>query len=185
MAKLIYMALSSLDGYIEDETGRFDWAVPDEEVHRFINDLVRPAGTYLYGRRLYETMAGWETDESLADHSPIMRDFAGIWQSADKVVYSTTLATPSTSRTRIEKTFDADAVRYLKATTERDILIGGPGLAAPAFEAGLVDECRLFLVPVLVGDGKGALPGHVRLELELLEERRFGNGTVYLRYRTK
>ena len=185
MAELIYSAIMSLDGYIEDKDGKFDWAVPDEEVHRFINDLERAAGTHLYGRRMYETMAGWETDPSFAAASPFMRDFAEIWQAADKIVYSKTLEAVSTARTRIERDFDPEAVRQLKATTGQDILIGGPDLATHAFRAGLVDECHLFLAPIVVGGGKRSLPNNVRLELELLEERRFGNGMVHLRYRTR
>jgi dihydrofolate reductase len=185
MAKLIYSAITSLDGYVADERGSFDWAAPDEQVHAFVNDLMRPVGTHLYGRRLYEVMAGWETDPTLAEQSPVMRDFAELWQAADKIVYSTTLATPSTARTRIERTFDPDAVRELKAAADRDLLVGGPELAAQAFAAGLVDECRLFLAPVIVGGGKQALPDHVRLRLELLDERRFDGGMVHLRYRTR
>lgn len=185
MAKLIYSAIMSLDGYIEDQDGKFDWAMPDEEVHRFINDLERSTGTHLYGRRMYEMMAVWETDPSLAAESPIMRDFAAIWQAAEKIVYTRTLETVSTARTQIEREFDPEAVRQLKATTGHDILIGGPDLATYAFKAGLVDQCHLFLVPIVVGGGKRSLPHNVRLVLELLEERRFGNGMVYLRYRTK
>jgi dihydrofolate reductase len=185
MANLIYSAITSLDGYIEDKSGKFDWAVPDEEVHRFINDLERTAGTYLYGRRMYEMMIGWETDPSLAAESALMRDFAELWQAADKIVYSKTLAALATTRTRIERDFDPEAVRQLKATAERDILIGGPNLAAHAFKAGLVDEYHLFLTPVVVGGGKQALPDDVRLELELLDERRFGGGMVHLRYRIR
>ncbi|HEX8132000.1 MAG TPA: dihydrofolate reductase family protein [Actinomycetes bacterium] len=184
MAKLIYSALTSLDGYVADEAGSFDWAMPDEQVHAFINDLMRPVGTHLYGRRLYEVMAGWETDPSLAEQSPVMRDFAELWQAADKIVYSTTLAAPSTARTRIERSFHPEAVRELKATADRDLVVGGPELAAQAFAAGLVDECHLFLAPVIVGGGKRSLPDHVRLQLELLDERRFGNGMVHLGYRT-
>jgi dihydrofolate reductase len=184
MAKLIYSAISSLDGYIEDKSGNFDWAMPSEEVHQFINDLERTAGVYLYGRRMYETMLGWETNPKLAVGSPLMRDFAEIWRSADKIVYSRTLKTPITLRTRIEQTFDPEAVRQLKKSTGPDITIGGPDLAAQAFEARLVDECCLFLVPVVVGGGKRSLPNNVRMELELREERRFGNGMVYLRYRS-
>jgi dihydrofolate reductase len=183
IGKLIYSAIASLDGYIEDEDGKFGWAEPDEEVHAFINDLERPVGTYLYGRRLYETMVGWETDPSLSEHSRVMRDFAGIWQAADKIVYSRTLEAVSTARTRIERDFDPGAVRELKAASRRDLTIGGSELAARAFGAGLVDECQLFLAPVLVGGGKRALPDDVRLKLELLDERRFGNGMVYLGYR--
>jgi dihydrofolate reductase len=184
VARLIYSALSSLDGYIEDESGKFDWAEPDEEVHGFINDLERPVGTYLYGRRMYETMAAWET-APLADQPRVIRDFAEIWRAADKVVYSRTLEAASTARTRVEREFDPDAVRQLKATADRDIAIGGPDLAAHAFDAGLVDECHLFLAPIVVGGGKQSLPDGVRMELELLDERRFANGMVYLRYRAR
>jgi dihydrofolate reductase len=184
MARLIYGAITSVDGYIEDRTGGFGWAEPDEEVHAFVNDLERPVGTYLYGRRMYETMVGWETDPGIAAQSPSMADFARIWQAADKVVYSTTLEAVSTSRTRIERAFDPDQVREMKASADRDLAVGGPGLAAHAFGAGLVDECHLFLVPVVVGGGKPALPHGVRLDLHLLDERRFGDGTVHLRYRT-
>lgn len=185
MARLIYSAISSLDGYIEDADGNFDWAMPDEESHSFMNNLERSAGTYLYGRRMYETMMAWETDPNLVAESPIMRDFAEVWQAANKIVYSKTLKAVSTRRTQLEQTFDPEAVRQLKATSEHNIIIGGPGLAAHAFRAGLIDECHLFLTPIIVGGGKPALPDNVRLELELLEERRFGNGTVYLHYRTR
>jgi len=184
MANLIYSAITSLDGYIEDEDGKFDWAEPDEEVHSFVNDLERPVGTYLYGRRLYEVMLAWETAHTLADPSPVMRDFAEIWWAADKIVYSKTLEAVSTARTRIEQDFDPEAVRQMKAAAGHDIAVGGPDLAAQAFEAGLVDEVHLFLAPIMVGGGKQSLPDHVRLELELLDERRFGSGMVYLRYRT-
>lgn len=183
MGKLIYSIITSLDGYVADEDGTFDWAEPDEEAHAFINDLERPIGTYLYGRRMYEMMIGWETDHTLADQSPAMSDFARIWQAADKIVYSTTLGTPSTARTRIERAFDAEAVARWKATRS-DMNVSGPVLAAEAFKAGLVDECHLFVAPVIVGGGNRALPDDVRLKLELLDERRFGNGMVHLRYRT-
>jgi dihydrofolate reductase len=185
MAKLIYSAITSLDGYIEDELGRFQWAEPDEEVHAFVNDLVRPAGTYLYGRRMYETMVGWETHPTLAERSSASADFAGIWQAADKVVYSTTLESASTARTRIERAFDPEATRRMKASAARDVMVGGANLAAHAFRAGLVDECQLFLAPSVVGGGKRALPDGLRLDLELLDERRFGSGMVHLRYRTR
>jgi dihydrofolate reductase len=185
MAKLIYSAITSLDGYIADEDGNFDWAAPDEEVHTVINDLERPVGTYLYGRRMYEVMAPWETDPTLADQPRVMRDFAELWQAADKIVYSKTLETVSTASTRIERDFDPEAVRQLKTQAERDITVGGPDLAAQAIKAGLVDELHLFLAPVVVGGGNQALPDKVRLGLELLDERRFGNGMVYLRYRTR
>jgi dihydrofolate reductase len=185
MAKLIYSAITSLDGYIADEDGNFDWAAPDEEVHTFVNDLERPVGTYLYGRRMYEVMAPWETDPTLADQSRVMRDFAELWQAADKIVYSKTLETVSTARTQIERAFDPGAVRQLKAQAGRDITVGGPDLAAQAIKAGLVDEFHLFFVPIVVGGGNPSLPNNVRLKLELLDERRFGNGVVHLRYRTR
>ena len=185
MAKLIYSAIASLDGYVADEDGNFDWAVPDEEVHAFINDLHRPLGTYLYGRRMYEMMVGWETDSTLAEQSPLMRDFAEIWQAADKIVYSGTLEAVSTASTRIERDFDPEAVRQVKASAGRDVVVGGAELAAQAFRAGLVDECHLFVAPIAVGGGKRSLPDDVRVELELLGERRFGNGMVYLHYRTR
>jgi dihydrofolate reductase len=185
MAKLIYSAISSLDGYIEDPHGNFDWAMPDEEVHSFINNLERSAGTYLLGRRMYETMMVWETDPDLAADSPLTEDYAAIWQAANKIVYSKTLQTISTFKTQLERSFDPEAIRQLKADNEQNISIGGPELAAHAFRAGLIDEVHLFLIPILVGGGKAALPDNVRLELELLAERRFRNGTIYLRYRTK
>lgn len=183
MAKLIYTAIASLDGYIEDQTGKFDWAVPSDEAHAFINDRERPVGTYLYGRRMYETMVGWETDPSLAELSPTARDFAQIWQSADKIVYSKTLESAATGRTRIEREFDHQAIREMKDVSANDLAIGGPNLAAHAFRAGLVDECHLYLVPILVGGGKPALPSGVRIRLELVDKRRFGDGMVYLQYR--
>jgi dihydrofolate reductase len=185
MAKLIYGMIASLDGYVADEDGNFDWAVPDEEVHAFINDLERPVGTYLYGRRMYETMVGWETDPTLAEQSPLMRDFAQIWQAADKIVYSKTLEAVSTARTRIERDFNPEAIREMKALARRDLIVGGPELAAQAFKAGLVDECHLFVAPMVVGGGKRSLPDNVRLRLELLDERRFESGMVYLYYRTR
>jgi dihydrofolate reductase len=185
MAKLIYSAIASLDGYIADEQGRFDWAVPDEEVHAFINDLERPVGTYLYGRRMYETMAGWEMADARADQPPYMQDFARIWQEAEKIVYSTTLESVSTSRTRIERDFDPEAVRRMKAEADRDFSIGGPDLAAHAIRAALVDEWHLFVAPVAVGGGKRLFPDDVHLTLELLDERRFGNAMIHLRYRTR
>jgi len=180
MAKLIYSAITSLDGYVADENGKFDWAAPDEEVHRFVNDLERPIGTYLYGRRLYEVMRYWETADGATD--PFAQEYAEIWQAADKIVYSRTLEAVSSVTTRIEREFDPEAVRQLKAAARRDVSVGGPELAAQAFKAGLVDECHLFLTPVVVGGGKRSLPEDVRLELELLDERRFGNGTVHLHY---
>jgi dihydrofolate reductase len=183
MAKLIYSAITSLDGYVADEHGNFDWSVPDEEVHAFVNDLERPVGTYLYGRGMYEVMVSWET-LSLADQPPVMRDFAEIWRATDKVVYSAMLATVSSARTRIERVFDPDAVREMKHQAERDISVGGPGLAGQAIKAGLVDECHLFVSPIIVGAGKPSLPDDVRVTLETLDVRRFGNGVVYLRYGT-
>jgi dihydrofolate reductase len=185
MAKLIYSAITSLDGYAADEDGNFDWAAPDKEVHSFVNNLERLIGTYLYGRRMYETMVYWETAHTLADQPPFMQDFAEIWQAADKIVYSKTLETPSSARTRIERDFDPAAVRRLKASARRDLTVGGPELAAQAIDAGLVDEFHLFLTPILVGGGKQSLPNDVRLKLELLDERSFGNGVVHLHYRMK
>jgi dihydrofolate reductase len=185
MAKLIYSAIASLDGYVADEDGNFDWAEPDEEVHRFVNDLERPVGTYLYGRRMYEVMTYWETANDQAGQPPFILDYAEVWQAADKVVYSRTLGTLSSARTRIERDFDPEAVRQLKAAADADLSVGGPGLAAEAIRAGLVDECHLFMSPVVVGGGNRAFPDDVRLGLELLNERRFGNGVVYLRYRTR
>jgi dihydrofolate reductase len=183
MAKLIYSAITSLDGYVADEDGNFDWAAPDEEVHSFVNDLERSVGTYLYGRRIYEVMVYWETALTLPDQPPVVEDFAKIWQAADKIVYSKTLEAVSSSRTRIERDFDAEAVRQMKASAGRDISVGGPDLAAQAIKVGLVDECHLFLTPIVVGGGKQSLPDNVRLKLELLDERRFGNGMVHLHYR--
>jgi dihydrofolate reductase len=184
MAKLIYSSITSLDGYVADEDGKFDWAEPDEEVHSFVNDLYRPVGTFLLGRRLYEVLVAWET-LSLADQPPFIQDFAGIWRAADKIVYSKTLQTASSTRTRIERDFEPEAVRQLKATAERDLTVGGPDLAAQALKAGLVDEIHLVVASVVVGGGIEALPDSVRLDLELLDERRFGNGMVHLRYRTR
>ena len=185
MAKLIYSAIMSLDGYVADQNGNFDWAAPDEEVHAFVNDLVRPIGTYLYGRRMYAVMVAWETMPTLPDQPPVMRDFAQLWRAAEKVVFSRTLRTVSSARTRIERVFDPEAVRQLKAAARRDLTVGGPALAAQAISSGLVDECHLFVTPILVGGGTPALPSKVRLELELLDERRFGNGVVHLQYRTR
>ncbi len=183
MARLIYTAIASLDGYTADEDGSFDWAAPDAEVHQFVNDLERPVGTYLYGRRMYEVMRYWGTDD--AQRSAFERDFAGIWQSAHKIVYSTTLEQVSDERTRIERDFDPDAVRQLKADADHDLAVGGPGLAAHAIRAGLVDDWHLFVVPVVVGGGTSLLPDGVGVQLELVDERRFGNGTVFLGYRTR
>jgi len=183
MSKLIYIANVSLDGYIEDSHGNFDWTTPDDEVFAFITDLVRSAGTYLYGRRMYETMAVWETDPALAAESELRGDFAGVWQAANKVVYSTTLNDVSTAKTQLERSFDPNAIRDLKAAAAGDLTIGGPNLAAHAFKAGLVDECQFFIHPVFVGTGKPSLPRDMRANLELLDERRLGNGEVYVRYR--
>jgi dihydrofolate reductase len=185
MAKLIYSSITSLDGYVADEDGSFDWAAPDEEVHSFVNDLERPIGTYLYGRRMYELMVYWETAPTLADQPPATRDFAQIWQGADKIVYSRTLGTVSSARTLIERDFDPEAVRQMKARAGRDITVGGPDLAAQAIKAGLVDECHLFVTPIVVGGGTQSLPDNVRLNLELLDECRFGNGVVHLHYRIR
>ena len=183
MAKLIYMAIASLDGYVADEDGNFEWAKSDQEVHAFVNDLERPIGTHLYGRRLYEVMTGWETMHTLPDQTPQTLDFAAIWQAAEKVVYSRTLETVSSARTRIERDFAPDAVRQMKAEADRDISIGGATLAGEAIRAGLVDELHLMVNPIVVGGGTPSLPDGVRWELELLDERRFANGVVYLRYR--
>jgi dihydrofolate reductase len=183
MPILSYTALVSLDGYHADAEGRFDWAAPDEQVHAFVNDLVRPVVTYLYGRRMYDVMAYWETVPVTSEQPDVGADFARIWQAADKVVYSRTLAEPVTAHTRIERAFDADAVRRLKAGAAGDLSVGGPALAASAIRAGLVDEVNLFVAPVVVGAGDHFLPGGIRLDLELLDERRFRSGFVYLRYR--
>jgi dihydrofolate reductase len=183
MAQLIYFAMTSLDGYIEDEDGTFDWAAPSDEVHAAANDLARAAGTMLYGRRMYETMAVWETDPSLTSRPGVVADFARIWQTADKIVYSTTLSAASTRRTAIEPNFEVDTVRGLKASAARDLMIGGANIAAEAFRAGLIDRCDLFVAPVVVGGGKPALPDRIRLDLELLDHRRFTDGTVHLQYR--
>jgi len=180
MARLIYAAIASLDGYVEDEQGGFEWAAPDEEVHAFVNELERPIGTYLYGRRMYETMVYWETDD---DDDPVARDYGQLWRAAEKVVYSRTLETVSSTKTRIEREFDAAAIEQMKDDAPTDISVGGAELAGQAIAQGLVDECHLVLVPVLVGGGKRALPAGVHAELELLDERRFRSGVVHLRYR--
>ena len=182
VGKLVYAANASLDGYLEDEDGSFDWAVPDEEVHAFWNEHERRTGTSLYGRRMYEAMRVWEDDDWLAGEPAVVRECAGIWRDADKVVYSSTLEEVSTARTRIERGFDPAAVRRLKETSDSDLSIGGATLAAEAFRHGLVDECVLLLHPVLVGGGKPALPRGVRAGLELLEHRRFGGGAVHVRH---
>ncbi len=182
MAKLIYVSNVSLDGFIEDEHGNFQWTAPNDEVLAFITDLVRPLGTHLYGRRMYETMAVWESDPALATQSELMADFAHVWQAADKIVYSTTLDAVSTAKSRLERHFDPDSIRAIKAGASRDLMVGGPNLAAHAFRAGLVDECDLFIYPVVVGRGKRSLSSELRAQLELLDERRFDNGVVYVRY---
>ena len=183
MAKLIYAAIASLDGHIEDEEGKFDWAMPDEEMHAFVNELERPIGTYLYGRRMYETMVCWETARPGDDEPAVFSDYGEIWRATDKIVYSRSLQAVSSERTRIEREFDPDDVRQLKEASEADLSIGGPDLARQAIAAGLVDECHLFLCPIVVGGGKRALAENVRAQLELLDERRFPNGVVHLRYR--
>jgi dihydrofolate reductase len=185
VAKLIYSANTSLDGYVADENGSFDWAEPAEEVLTFVNDLERPVGTYLYGRRMYELMAYWETEHARAGQPPFVQDFAEIWQAADKVVYSTTLETVSTARTRIERDFDPEAVLQMKALAGKDLTVGGPELAAHAIRAGLVDEYHLIITPIVVGGGNRSLPNNVRMKLDLLDERRFGNGVVHLHYCTR
>jgi dihydrofolate reductase len=181
MAQLIYTTITSLDGYVADEAGSFAWAAPDEEVHAFVNDLERPIGTYLCGRRLYEVMQFWESAD-LRDEPEVMRDYAAIWQSADKVVYSTMLSQVSTARTQLRQRFDVDEVREWKASAARDLSVGGPGLAAAALRAGLVDEVQQFLCPVVVGGGTHFLPGGLSLGLELQDMHRFAGGVVHLRY---
>ena len=183
MAKLIYSAITSLDGYVADEDGNFDWAAPDDEVHAFVNDLERRVGTYLYGRRMYEVMAFWETAHTLADQPPFIKDYADIWQAADKIVYSRTLDKVTTAKTTLEREFDREAVGRMKARAGRDISVGGPHLAAQAIKAGLVDELDLFVAPIVVGGGNQALPNDVRVPLELMDERRFKNGVLHLHYR--
>jgi dihydrofolate reductase len=183
VAALIYSAIASLDGYVADREGKWDWSAPDEAVHAFVNDQERAIGTYLYGRRMYEVMHVWQDDALLGDDPhPVMADYAAIWRAADKVVFSTTLTEASTPRTRIEPAFDANAVRALVRDAERDVSVGGPTLAAAALRAGLVDEVQLLLSPVSVGGGLRALPDDLRLDLSLLDERRFANGVVALRY---
>lgn len=181
MPKLIYTCITSLDGYVADEDGSFDWSAPDDEVHAFVNDLERGLGTFLYGRRLYDVMVAWET-MSLDETSPVMADYATIWRAADKVVYSTTLDRPASARTRIERSFDPESIERMKQTATSDLGIGGPTLAAHALRAGLVDEICMVVSPVIVGGGTPMLPDRLRLSLELLDERRFGNGVVFLRY---
>ena len=185
MAKLIYSTIMSLDGYVADKDGKFDWSRPDEEVHAFVNDLERPIGTYLYGRRMYEVMVFWETMTTGPDEPPVMRDYTQIWRAADMIVYSKSLESVSSAKTRIERDFDPDAIREMKASLGQDISVGGPALAGQALRAGLVDECHLLVSPVVVGGGNPSLPDDVRVDLELLDERRFGNGVVHLHYRTR
>jgi dihydrofolate reductase len=185
MARLIYSMLTSLDGYVADATGNFDWADPDEDVHAFLNDLSRPLGTMLLGRRMYDVLAAWESDDMLVNQPPYIVDFAKIWRASDKIVYSRSLESPRTARTRIEREFDPEAVRRLKATADRDLSIGGPELAAQAMRAGLVDQIQLFLNPIIIGGGNAALPDDLRLPLELEDERRFANRVVYVAYGTK
>jgi dihydrofolate reductase len=182
MGRLVYSVIGSLDGYVDDAEGGFAWAMPDEEVHAYVNDLMRPIGTHLYGRRLYAVMAGWQTLGTLPDESAVTRDFGELWRGADKVVYSTTLDEVSTPRTRLERSFDPEAVRSLVAASDRDVLVGGPGLAEHALRAGLVDEIGVVVAPVVVGGGTAYLPDGLRLDLRLLEERRFANGFAALRY---
>jgi dihydrofolate reductase len=183
VAKLIYSAITSLDGYVADDNGNFDWAEPDEEVHSFVNDLELSVGTYLYGRRMYEVMSYWETVLESGSHPPFVEEYARIWQSAQKVVYSKSLQAVSTSKTTLEREFDAEAVRQMKASATSDLSVGGPNLAAQALAAGLVDDCHLLMSPVVVGSGNRAMPLNTRLQLELVDERRFGNGVVHLHYR--
>jgi len=183
MAKLLFTAITSLDGHYEDERGAFDWGTPDEEVFGFINDLERPIGTYLYGRRMYEAMVFWETAQSLVDHQSPEQDFTETWQAVDKVVYSKSLSTVSSAKTRIERNFDSKVIQEMKSMKVCDITVSGPNLAAQAFPAGLVDECQFFLTPVVLGGGKPSLPNDIRFECELLNERRFGSGVVFVHYR--
>ena len=184
MGKLVYSIMCSLDGYVADPDGNFDWAEPDEEVHTYVNDRQRQIGLHLYGRRMYEVLAVWEADDWMVDEPAYIHDYATVWRSADKIVYSRTLEEANTSRTRIERRFDPGTVPALKAGVDRDVMIGGPELAAQALRGGVVDEIELFVAPVVVGAGHAALPPGLRLPLELIEERRFSNGMVALRYRT-
>jgi dihydrofolate reductase len=185
LAKLVYSAIVSLDGFTADESGNFDWSMPDEEVHAFVNDLERPIGTYLYGRKMYEVMQYWQAVPNLAEEPDVIRDYAAIWKSASKVVYSRTLTQPATPQTQIVNEFDPQAVWQMKENLPQDISIGGPTLAAEALRAGLVDVCAFFVSPVIVGGGTAALPAGLRLDLELVQECRFGNGVVYLSYDVK
>ena len=183
MARLIYVTNMSLDGYIEDEDGSFEFTAPGDDFFEFVTDIVRPVGTYLYGRRLYEAMAVWETQPDLASRSPLTADFADVWQAADKVVYSTTLDSVWTANTRLQRSFDPTEVRRLKDSAADDLMIGGADLAGQAFEAGLVDDCHLFVHPLLVGGGKRALPGRIRSHLELLASHPFADGVIHLHHR--
>jgi len=185
MTSLIYSTIASLDGYIADEDGNFGWAAPDEEVHAFINELARPVGTYLLGRRMYEVLAYWDDPPGLDEQPAVVQEFTEIWRAADKVVYSTTLEEPRTARTRIERAFEPEAIRQLRAESDRDLGVGGPDLAAQAIRAGLVDDYQLFVAPIIVGAGKRALPHAALINLELVDERRFRSGTVFLHYRPR
>jgi len=183
VARLLYSAIASLDGFVADDRGNFDWAAPDEEVHQFVNDREREVGTYLLGRRMYDVMKFWETADAQPDEPPVFHDYARIWRGADKIVYSASLDRVTTARTRLERRFDADAVRLLKAQAAADLSVGGPHLAAEALRAGLVDELHLYLMPRVIGRGNAALPEDVRLRLDLVDQRRFASGVVYLAYR--
>ncbi|MGH3680042.1 MAG: dihydrofolate reductase family protein [Natronosporangium sp.] len=186
MGKLIYSMITSLDGFVSDPAGNFGWGAPDdEEAHRFINEQSRSIGTYLYGRRMYEMMVYWETAHTVPEQPPFMLDFARIWQATDKIVYSTTLTEVDSARTRIERTFDPDAVRRLKQESDHDLTVDGPHLAAQAIRAGLVDEYQLIVGPAIVGGGNRFFPDDVRVDLELRDERRLGSDVVFLRYRVK
>ncbi len=185
MGQLIYSMIMSLDGYVADNNGNFDWAAPDDEAHAFINDLERPVGTYLYGRRMYETMLAWDRPDALPDQRPVMLEFAEVWRAADKIVYSTTLEKVATARTRLEREFDLEAIQRLKTHAATDLAVGGPTLAAHTLRAGLVDQLHLFVAPSVVGGGLLALPNDARMSLELLDNRRFGSGMIYLHYRIR
>ncbi len=185
MAQLIYSVNMSLDGFIEDTSGSFGWSEPDDEVFKFITDRERLAGTHLYGRKMYETLLVWETDPNLVNASPLYRGYADMWQAPDKIVYSRTLQSAPTRKTRIERDFRPEAVKQLKDSASADLIISGPNIAAQAFRASLVDECQLYLRPIALGGGKPALPADLRLELDLLEEQRFREGSLFLRYRVR
>jgi len=185
MAALLYSSIASLDGYIADADGNFDWAAPDEEVHAFVNELERAVGTHLYGRRMYETMRYWETAPTGDDEHPVARDYTAIWRAADKIVFSRSLDAVTTARTRLERSFDPELVRDLKSSVDRDLSVGGADLAGQALAAGLVDEYHLFVTPVIVGGGTPSLPAGLRVDVELVDEHRFTGGVVYLRYRVR